>query len=1015
MLLAPLLLVALLSGPRDTAHEVIAAFERRDAPALAALWSAQSPHRAAEWKRMRKIALDPTAFFSGTLGGNVICLEVREPDGTVVDQYAIELRLDEDGRWRIWSAKLDPSTPLQHAHLLVRRGGEAATSGEHDQALAHFASAAALTDYAPALAAIEHGRGFVAHLRGETAKAATHFQRSLELNQRANDLHATGRALEALAAIDQREGNVARAEERIREALRLFAETGDPIWYGLTLGSLASLHLGRGDYRGAQRLYRESLDLARETGNVTGEIYALVNLGVNARNLGRYRESMALLTDALRLSEADGDLTGLAFSHANLGATLAAQGHLPEAVQSFEKGLAMKERLGRTEPIVRELGNVGEMYRRLGNHEQAAAQFERALSISRKHGFKSEIARGLQNLGRLKHDRGDPRGAIALYSEALAIDRELGNRGGVARDLLTIGQAQLATGDRSAARRSFEQSLGIAEEIEAREETTVALAMLAQIAATPKEAAARAERAVAIAIELGLPEHLWSAHLARGRALRRAGQLTEARAEIEKSIAIIEELRRGVPGEEAARQQAFERLVEPYHELIALRVQQGDAAGALETAERAKARVLLDVLRNGRPDMDNLLTEGEKARETELAAAIAELNRAYRDKPAAGASSKLRKARLEYDAFMTLLHAAHPQLRSERGEVTPLRAQEIAAIGPFVEFVVTSERTFVFTNGSRVVTIDVTERELESEVRRFRELLSSRDLLYEDAARALYDRLLRRVAPQLRGAKTLCIVPDGPLWELPFHALQPAKGEFLLDHHAIHYAPSLSVLREMSSRSQTKRAARLLAFGNPLLPGKPASVFRDTPLGPLPHTETEIRAIASLYGAGNSRLRLGTEAREELVKSEAGRFDVLHFATHGVLDDQNALHSRLVFSPPSAKAEDGLLEAREIMRLDLRARLAVLSACETARGRVGSGEGLIGMSWALFVAGVPATVVSQWKVDSASTSELMIDFHRNMRDGRSKAEALRRAALKTRAKYRHPFYWAPFVVVGSAD
>ena len=101
------------------------------------------------------------------------------------------------------------------------------------------------------------------------------------------------------------------------------------------------------------------------------------------------------------------------------------------------------------------------------------------------------------------------------------------------------------------------------------------------------------------------------------------------------------------------------------------------------------------------------------------------------------------------------------------------------------------------------------------------------------------------------------------------------------------------------------------------------------------------------------------------------------------------------------------------MRLDLRAGLAVLSACETARGRVSTGEGVIGMTWALFVAGVPATVVSQWKVDSASTADLMIELHRNLRvPGRTKAEALRNAALKTRAKYRHPFYWAPFVVVG---
>jgi CHAT domain-containing protein len=120
--------------------------------------------------------------------------------------------------------------------------------------------------------------------------------------------------------------------------------------------------------------------------------------------------------------------------------------------------------------------------------------------------------------------------------------------------------------------------------------------------------------------------------------------------------------------------------------------------------------------------------------------------------------------------------------------------------------------------------------------------------------------------------------------------------------------------------------------------------------------------------------------------------------------------------------EDGLLEAREILTMDLHAELAVLSACQMARGWVGKGEGVIGMSWAFFVAGVPTTVASQWKVDSASTTDLMIDFHRRLATQRSsarpkepKAESLRQAALTLLRtdRYKHPFYWAGFVMVGN--
>jgi CHAT domain-containing protein len=148
---------------------------------------------------------------------------------------------------------------------------------------------------------------------------------------------------------------------------------------------------------------------------------------------------------------------------------------------------------------------------------------------------------------------------------------------------------------------------------------------------------------------------------------------------------------------------------------------------------------------------------------------------------------------------------------------------------------------------------------------------------------------------------------------------------------------------------------------------------------------------------------------------------MLHFATHAILDDRNPMYSRIMFAQAGrSAAEDGMLEAWEIMRLDLRASIAVLSACQTARGRVGAGEGIIGFSWALFVAGCPTVVVSQWKVDSARTADLMIAFHRHLAAGpaasgpaMTKAEALRKAALRLlHGPYNHPAYWAGFVLVG---
>src|SRR5262249_48206288 len=158
---------------------------------------------------------------------------------------------------------------------------------------------------------------------------------------------------------------------------------------------------------------------------------------------------------------------------------------------------------------------------------------------------------------------------------------------------------------------------------------------------------------------------------------------------------------------------------------------------------------------------------------------------------------------------------------------------------------------------------------------------------------------------------------------------------------------------------------------------------------------------------------LGAEAREDLWKAEAPRYRILHLATHGVLDNRSPLYSYLVLSPSdsSRTPEDGLLEAWEIMRMRLHADLVVLSACETARGKISAGEAVIGLTWAFFVAGTPTMVVSQWKVESASSSTLMADFHQRWKgasSGLPKARALQMAAVKMlrSRNYSHPFYWA---------
>jgi CHAT domain-containing protein len=504
--------------------------------------------------------------------------------------------------------------------------------------------------------------------------------------------------------------------------------------------------------------------------------------------------------------------------------------------------------------------------------------------------------------------------------------------------------------------------------------------------------------------------------------------------------------------------------------MVELLIAQNKPDEAFHYAEMAKGRMLLDVLRHGRSDISKTMTPEERDHEKQLNATITALSSQQRkeislrqpDKSRlAFIDAQLQKARLEYEAYETRIYAAHPDVRTGRGGSEPLSLNEAGALindsqTALLEYVVRQNRTYLFvlTKPNRtdpvrlkVYPIEISARELATRVADFRQRLAGNSADFKEPARGLYDLLLQPAQDELEGKRTLCIVPAEVLWELPFQALLSKSDKYVLEDHALSYVPSLNVLSEMKkkalARQQTRDDShsggfltkisgtmtsplpRLLAIGNPSLSGRSVARLRSTrrelSFDSLPQAEQEVKAIGEIYGAQESTILIGNAAREETFKATASKYSVLHFASHGVLDDVNPLYSRLLLATGS-ETDDGFLEAREIMKLDLHADLAVLSACQTGRGRFGSGEGLIGMSWALFIAGTSTTVASQWKVDSASTTRLMIDFHRNLQSEKgpsqaNPAEALRRAAIKLMAdpKYRHPFFWSGFVVVGNGN
>jgi CHAT domain-containing protein len=296
---------------------------------------------------------------------------------------------------------------------------------------------------------------------------------------------------------------------------------------------------------------------------------------------------------------------------------------------------------------------------------------------------------------------------------------------------------------------------------------------------------------------------------------------------------------------------------------------------------------------------------------------------------------------------------------------------------------------------------------------------------------------LRPVEEIIKGKRRLLIAPDGPLYYLPFECLlmQPVRTDhpdfsklpYIVRDFEVQYIPSASVLASMLSEkrlSAGKPAQKeLLAFADPSLSAESGKNTSSTvrswvgTLTQLPYTRTEVEGIASLYPTESVSVFVGNEATEKKLKqTDLEIYRRLHFASHGLIDEDKPEFSALVLSPDKEDSEDGFLTMREVFELKMNADLVVLSACKTGLGKTIRGEGVSGLSRAFLSSGAQNVLVSLWNVYDLSTATFMKDFYREMEQkDADKLKGLKdaRVLMIQSGKYSHPYYWAPFVLVGS--
>lgn len=863
--------------------------------------------------------------------------------------------------------------------------------------------------------------------------------------------------------------------EYYEEALERLDGGGEPGLRGGILADAATALGEQGEPERAVERYWQVVELWESLPGRTGDLAkTLSSLGLTLEDLSRHGKAREILERALTLWQQQGEqgdglvrtLVGLGLVENQLGHSFAALEHLDMARQ---RALAA----GNLRQAALALIFMAAPYQHLGDLQAALGRLRQAEEELLEIGLEEQDERRLQQVwAQVWLQLGDPVRGEELAERAVALAREDGGRPHVlAGALLTLAEAKLALGETEEAHGLFEKAMeesrlssqpsliaharlgtaralrlagrldkARAELIELRREAEqsgrfdsrlLGSIELAEVELARRDLAA-AERAVAEVSELvpalAPPAARADDHAIRARLDRALGRPREALKEIRKAVALYEEIRGRVDSSEL-RALVLARRLASYDLETDLLLDLGQHEEALESAERSRARSLVELLEWAQEDTDTGTDRRLKARDLynrlnrRLVEALGEgLDGAQLER----LEENLRRAqdeldRLELERRTTPLVAGSFDLSHLQRD---LRDGEV-----LLEYHLGAERAtlFVVTRDELSVHRLGATRELEERVDRFLEQLrtpSRRERKLALDGHRLYEDLIDPAEPQLtrKGVQHLVIVPDGNLVYLPWEVLrtndEPEDAEgYLLSRWAVSYAPSARVWGKLAEqRDSTPHddagALELVAFAYPA--GGPGEGEL------LEWVGEEVADVAALYPEAARLVYADAAATEAefLDNKELRRARVIHVASHGEIDERRPVFSGLRLAPSPGGGDDGLVQVHEIFGLgELSAELVVLSACHTGLGRQIRGEGLVGLSRAFFSAGTPLLTASLWKVADRSTARLMTDFHHRMRRGDSPVEALRRAKLALAADpaFRHPYYWAPFVMIGHAE
>jgi CHAT domain-containing protein len=818
-------------------------------------------------------------------------------------------------------------------------------------------------------------------------------------------------------SLGSRPSDVTKAIENGEHALALHETAGDKLGEVVDHADLARLFLQSGDPEQALK----HIDVAEPM--IKGDPKLLADLlrtkAAALVSSGRFKQSIDVNQQVMSILRSLNDESGEADVYASIGWAHQSLGEVQHALSSYEAARDLFVSVGNKNGEVRARLGMGSLYQSFGDPDKAVEQYK----LAAPYASGDQFARMLVSVAQVLQSRNQPRQALRRYEAALSLIQSMGDPVLEGAILAGMGRCYIALFAFREAQYNFEQArarmkeagdrggeAGVTASIGELNYWTAITALTIDPAPRYKEALRNYNEALSLmrAVgdrtgEIGVLTNTGLVFDAWGKSREALGYYLAALEKMDElqTSARLDEFRIDLAAQSS---RLYQRAVQL--EIVLHREQD-----AFELSERARARTFLDQLGNSRIDISKHLPADFSLREERLRQENISLERQLGQelaKPGPEVNperihvlqSRLSVVRKEYEGSISDLKLSIPEY-SAFLSISPITLrdaqQQLSPDVTLVSYFTTPQTTFAFilTKGSfHVSKLSVTEVELARAVTTLLDFPSQNDA--PPTLKSLHKWLIAPIKSHLK-TPMLAFVPFGILHDLPFAALTPDGKRYLVDDYAVFSLPSASVLPYIGARIKPA-GSRALVLANDQEEGR----------AHLSKAYDEARQVASLFGV---EPLLGDAATASMVQTSAGNYDIVHVIAHIDLDNQNPLSSHVVLG--GAKGSDGELSLDQVFGLDLRkTNLVVLSGCQSLKGKRSRGDDVIGLSRAFIYAGSPSVVASLWSVDDDATQQLMVAFYTHLKEGLSKAEALRDAQRDVRHRYPNPYYWSGFVLTG---